>query len=172
MNKLNAYTLTELVVAMLISGIVVSITYTCFGLLSGQFRAFKRNAETVNQLVLLDALLTRDVNACDYLVRTQTGIACHYAARTIAYTFGDGYVCRRDGAVTDTLAFAPSRLETEFRRLPEGLPGNLIDRVAFRGLSGEDEHVFLYRKHYGADRLMEPVPPVQLHDPHGGTRPE
>ncbi len=172
MNKLNAHTLTELVVAMLISAIVVSIIYTCFQLLSGQFRAFKRNGETVNQLVLLDALLTRDVHHCAYLVKAEGGIACRYPGKTVTYTFGSGYICRSEGAVTDTLAVAPDRLETHFRHAAEGLPGNVIDRVGFRGLSGGYDHVFLYLKPYGADRLMESAAPDQMHDPYGGTRPD
>ena len=53
-NKLQAFTIMEVTIAMLLSAIVIGITYTVFSIVSRSYRSYTNKHEEMNRLLLLD----------------------------------------------------------------------------------------------------------------------
>lgn len=102
-KKVDAFTLSEMLVVLVVSSIVISITFMVLQLVQKQVRTIRTNFKKQQQVVLLDRLLWQDFNShnvhynqsSDFLVFTNN-------IDTIQYAFYSDFVVRQ----TDTIKTA------------------------------------------------------------------
>ncbi len=66
-RKLPAFTLIELAIAMLISSIVISITYTVYTLVQRSYAEFQKKNQDLAYLIRIDQLLKKDFRQADFI---------------------------------------------------------------------------------------------------------
>jgi hypothetical protein len=154
MNKLKAYTIMEMIVTMLIAGITISMAYSSYKIISGQFGQYKTNSQRNYDLILFDKLLLKDFINSNQVIRQSNGVKCVYNDKAIEYLFENIYVIRKS-EITDTFKIVISNPKFYFLNEDNFVPEVLIDKVEFDGIIGNDTLPFVYKKQYGADVLIE-----------------
>lgn len=144
----------EMVVVMLLTGIVISISFKTFDILTKNYLVFKNNASSISRMALLDRLLTLDITKSKEVRKSEDGFDCLLEENKIQYLVYDEYIVRIQSAVSDTFEIAASDAVYKFQHKSSAYQGALMDELGFIfTYKGEALH-FYYRKNYGADVLM------------------
>jgi len=154
MNKFKAYTIVEMIVTMLITSVTISIAYSSFRIINGQFGLYKSRSHRNYELVLLDKFMMKDFTNAARVIRNAEGYSCQYPDKEIDYEFEESYILRKSN-LTDTFKLKLMEPKFYFMNEEEFVPGSLIDKVEFTGIIEEESLSFLYKKEYGADILLE-----------------
>ncbi len=144
----------EMIVTMLIAGITISMAYSSYKIISGQFGQYKANSQRNYDLILFNKLLLKDFLNSSRVIRKSDGLRCEYEDKTIDYFFENRYVIRKS-EITDTFKIVISNPKFYFLNEENFVPEVLIDKVGFDGIIGEDILPFIYKREYGADVLIE-----------------
>lgn len=153
MRKIDAFTLMEVIIVMIISMIVISLTYKTLDIVSMQYRQFNKNSKQVYELSLMETLLTKDFANSEYVKRVSNGMMCGFKRKSILYTFDDSSMIRVEGAVSDTFNIVPNNVRYYFSDKNVSNINGYIDRVVFvSNLS--NSKLFTYRKIYASDFLL------------------
>src|SRR5882724_100995 len=100
-RKIPAFTIMEVTITMLISAIVIGITYTAFSIIARSYQSFDSNHKDMAVVLRLDELLQKDFNRAEIVMKDTDGIALKDSSRIIRYRFNPDYVLRI-GIVADT----------------------------------------------------------------------
>ena len=99
-KKIPSFTLSEMMVVLVISAIVISLAITTLSLVQKQIRSISNNFEKNAEIRLLKRALTYDFNTYDLKYNSkEKQLLCSNPTDTITYTFQDLYILRN----TDTL---------------------------------------------------------------------
>ena len=98
-NKVQSFTLSEMLVVMIITAIVVGIAFSVLGLVQKQVRVIDKNFSKTTELALLEQRLWQDFNQHNDIRYTIGKIVLLSDRDTVNYTINDTYVLRN----TDTL---------------------------------------------------------------------
>ena len=102
-KKINAFTIAELLVVLVISGIVISLTLLMLNLVQQQLRIINNNNEQTKEIRFLERVLWQDFNRYNlFFNKKQQQLHCVSEIDTVQYTFKDTYTIRN----TDTLNVA------------------------------------------------------------------
>jgi hypothetical protein len=154
MIKIKAYTILELIVVMIISTLVIAITYKAYDVVLWQYMQFKNNSDKISKLIILDVLLTRDFSESDYVIlREERGIDCVYQEKQIGYYFLQEKIIREDQSSVDTFFIKIENIQYKQNGISTSKLNMLVDEIRFENLD-ETVHHFIYKKVYGADFLM------------------
>lgn len=159
MKRISAFTLMEVIIVMIISMIVVSLTYKTLDIVSMQYRQFSKSRKHIYELSLLETLLTKDFANSEYLKRMNDGVMCKYRDKNVVYTFNDGFIVRSEGTITDTFNIMPREIKYYFSDKEVKNTNSYIDKVAFVYVQ-EGSKFFIYKKVYAADFFLN-TPPIQ-----------
>lgn len=152
MQQLKAFTLLELLVAMAITGIVVSIAGLAFSLLDKQVSGYRSESALVNSVFALHGRMQRDIMDAASVNKDEQDIIIERRNRTvIKYTFGDKYVLFAANERTDTFFVAAENIKAFF--MQEEAEG-LIDELYFEAKVNDQKETFHYTKQYTAGELM------------------
>jgi len=93
--KIQAFTILEVTVTMILAAIVISITYTAFDIISRSFQNYKEKQEEVAIMVKVDELLNKDFNRATLLLKNgPDGIILKSNDQQTEYLFGDSSIIR------------------------------------------------------------------------------
>lgn len=155
-QRIEAYTLMEVAVAMLLAAICISICYTAYGLIGDYFNAFeKKNSSEQTALSLRHAMNT-DIGKCGYLIRIEDGIEAHQDSLLVRYHFGAAAVSREiSGLRTDSFKLVASDIGFGFEG-HDALAGDTLDRLSFvLSLEKGVKVPLLFKKAYSAQDLFK-----------------
>ncbi|KIO77972.1 hypothetical protein TH53_05920 [Pedobacter lusitanus] len=125
-NKVSAFTLMEVTVAMLISALVITICYTAYGLIQGYYLRFGEKNKTSAIVLDLKHVLERDFFKAVHIIRTEDGLSIEQDSLVIDYIFNDKQVLREIKSLhTDTFAMPVQQMKFSF----EGREVNVADTV-------------------------------------------
>ncbi len=125
-NKVSAFTLMEITVAMLISGLVITICYTAYGLIQGYYIRFGEKNKTSSMVLDLKHVLEKDFLKAVHIIRTEEGIVVQQDSLTVDYTFNNKQIFRQIKDLhTDTFAMPAQKVDFYF----EGREANVADTV-------------------------------------------
>lgn len=153
MRKISAFTLMEIIIVMIISMIVISLTYKTLDIVTMQFRQFGKSRKHIYELSLVETLLTKDFANSACILRAEEGILCKYSDKDIFYIFGDDYMVRREGSIVDTFNIKPRLVKYYFYEQEVRDLNSYIDKVTFIH-EQENTKFFTYRKVYAADFFL------------------
>lgn len=125
-NKLNAFTLMEVTVAMLLSAICITICFTAYGLIQDYYSKFRAKNETSAQLTVLKQVMDKDFLKSRYVIKTDEGIKLQNDSMELSYSFDERKILRIIADVhTDTFFVELQNKEFYF----EGRPVAAADTI-------------------------------------------
>ena len=154
-HRTNAFTLQELLIVMILSGILLSTAY--YGLRVVQqyhYRFDQRNAVNL-QYQTLQSLLQRDVDRATYVMKEGEAIVCYRGNEAIYYEFTHEAVVRKQGGLTEAFTGPAQDMRCYFLKDEVILNHQPISELAFTILSGEERLPFRVHKTYAADQLIQ-----------------
>ncbi len=99
-KKVKAFTLAEMLVVLVISGIVISLTMLILSLVQKQLKIIQTNNNKTTEIRLLERALWQDFNKHRlFYNNTKQQLHCISEIDTVLYTFKPSYIIRN----TDTL---------------------------------------------------------------------
>jgi hypothetical protein len=155
MRKIRSYTIMEMIVVMIISAIVVGTAYNTYRIVFQQYLTMRNTSEILRQMSLLDVLISRDVDNCNYIRRTHEGFSCHYEINEINYYLEKDLVLRAEGLVMDTFRISPLNIDMKYNNVDVMQVSSYVDRITFEHRYKDETISFAFQKKYGADFLMK-----------------
>ena len=154
MKKLKAFTVLELLVAMVISSLVISASYFAYDIVYKQFLNFKQVDRNVLDALTLINVLNNDIAGGEYLVKASEGVRIvDFEGVEHDYFFGDDMIVRTVGASTDTFYLGTAELEYH-QMIGESVVKGLLDKFELVIIVNGIENTLSFHKQYGADLLM------------------
>jgi Tfp pilus assembly major pilin PilA len=106
MQRLLSFTIIELMISMLITGIVVSMSYYILYLSKRQFDNYKIKSEKINTYIEFRKTFQNDINKAniidDYTASSVLSMYTINNGKTIKYTFQPEYIVRSINLISDT----------------------------------------------------------------------
>ena len=94
-KKITAFTIAEMLVVLVISGIVISLTLLILSLVQKQLRVINTNNEKTTEIRLLERVLWQDFNRHRlFYNNTKQQLLCISEIDTVQYLFKTDYVIR------------------------------------------------------------------------------
>lgn len=103
-SKVAGYTILEMVIAMLITGIVIAMAWSVFSLVLRSFDAYQSKHNDTEQLTRLNILLQKDFYKATIITRDSGGIRLLTDTTSVRYELDSSFIVRHT-VVTDTFKF-------------------------------------------------------------------
>lgn len=155
MNKLKAFTILELVIALAIMSVVATIAYTVAESSQLQFHSYKNGQSSLAQVAQLNSLLHQDADRCIRVNKSRNGVTFFKPTDTTSYAFEDDLIVRIQSGQADTFAIPQNDFAAFFNGEAQLLPGALVDHIQFIGYLDESAFPMAAHKHYDARLLLE-----------------
>jgi prepilin-type N-terminal cleavage/methylation domain-containing protein len=112
-KKLNAFTLLELLVGMIVSGIVLTATFSAYKIVTGQYETYRNRSAAVSELSFFVSQMQSDFsNSLRVVRRPGNKIQLQSEKRTVEYYFTEKYILRNDLLRIDTFKVSVTGIET------------------------------------------------------------
>lgn len=152
----------EVTITMLLSAIVIGITYTVFSIVSHSYHSYTMKHEEMNRLLRLDELLQKDFDRAEIVLKDTGGVAIRSQNRLIRYRFDGNYVLRI-GITTDTFKVKNDSLLTSFESKVITTPGdndeqNRLDELGIQLMLQNEKIPYYYHKTYSSVNLINRIP--------------
>lgn len=132
MKKVDAYTLMEVTIAMLLSAICITICYSAYGIVNNYYSTFQKKNELADRVLSLRHALETDFLKGNYILKNEEGFEVALDSATINYCFYPNAILRKVNELhTDTFKVDPKELTGYF----EGnlaLNTDTIDQIGFK----------------------------------------
>ena len=152
-RKLVAVTVLELIVAMLISSIVITMAYASYAMFSRLFFTFRNNNELSSEILLADRMLRKETDQSSVIIKTQNGIELYSAGGRVQYYNESDFLVRESGEMKDSFYIPSVNINYYFNQQEQFTDGQPVDRISveYRRDTEDDEilHIGYYKK-YGA----------------------
>jgi len=149
MNKIKAYTISELTIALVVTGIVISIAGSVLFLIKKQYDNYEEKNKAVYQLNLLEYLLEKDFAKADSIFWKEEEVTLFQQIDKIKYRFEYEYIIRDQKIVSDTFYFQADDINTVF--LPEV---KYVSTLSFDIMMKEKRYPVYLRKEYAPNTLL------------------
>jgi len=161
-NRVKAFTIIEVTITMLISAIVIGITYSVYSIVSYSYSSFNSKNENMAVVLRLDELLRKDFDRSQCIVKDTSGITFQAAGRLIKYKFDPDYILRID-LITDTFKVKPDTANVFFETKPineieTSAEQNQIDELNLTLTSQNEKITYHYHKVYSSENLFTRKP--------------
>ncbi len=157
--KVQAFTLMELTIAMLLTVLVIGLTYMAYTITAHSYSHFHRRSDTVASLVKVNELLIKDFSRADTVFKTDSGVVLKKDSLVIHYTIDSNMIVRSFGRI-DTFTMPIQDLTISF----EGQPVNFtapvqeadrMDDLSFSVLFEKQKIPYHYHKDYSSASLIK-----------------
>ncbi len=156
MKKINAYTLMEVTVAMLLSAICIAIAYSAFDIIGNYYRTFQQKNEKADALLSIREVLSKDFQKSKLVMNTADGILLEQDSVNINYVFEADRILRQIPSLrTDTFKVVWKDKYVGFEG-NEILEPDTIDLLRLKITLDQHSLVPLtFYKHYSAQNLFQ-----------------
>lgn len=156
MKKLNAFTLIEIIMTMLLSVVVFSLIFWAYSISIKNYVQYNEFNSKLLSLSELDYILEQDFFKAKEVRLIPKGIKIDFKdANDIEYNFEEEFIIRKQSEKIDSFLFTNQNLAFF---LNDNLSGNidgLIDQLTFEINKGEKTFPFSFKKHYDQTTLFE-----------------
>jgi len=160
-KKLPAFTLMEVTIAMLLTSIVVGITYTTYRIVSRSYVDYAKKQESLATFLTADKLLKQDFLQAEQILKTgepgsgEEGLQLKMPQGFITYRFAENYLLRDQFALrVDTFKLAVKAPDFSFENVASE-EGGRVDQLHFQTQLGGMPLLLHYKKLYSAQDLFE-----------------
>lgn len=153
MNKLNAYTLAELSVSLIITGIVITIAVTSLLIVQKQFKEYGDRHQALHDINLLHSQLKKDVVTADSIAWNGQELSCFSSLLTIKYTWNQQSVIRNHHQLrSDTF-----QLKTTVPEVQRENAKNRVSIISFIIWQDQKELPVVLEKKYAPASVLNPL---------------
>jgi len=161
-SKVQAFTIMELTITMLISAIVIAITYTAFSIITRSYHSFESKHKDMATVLRLDKLLQKDFKHAETILKDTDGIALKDSSSTVKYRFSPDYVLRI-GITIDTFKVKSDSITTAFEnKTITGISTleeeNRLDDLGLNMMLQNEKIPYHYHKLYSSANLINRNP--------------
>lgn len=155
MKKLRAFTLMELLVGMVLSGIVVAACFTAYEVMAGRYGSYQRTNATIRDAAWLHGQLGKDFARAQLVTGTSEQIRLALPGQgSVQYVFSSSFVLRKDSLVTDTFHLPSTEVSLLMDHEAVKNEQQPVDELVLRTvINGEPEQLH-FMKYYPADVRM------------------
>lgn len=153
--KIPAFTIIELVVALLLMTIVVAVAYAALALTSKQLGGLQQRFGTDNEHRLLQHALQHDFDAAERIILQEGRLVCLSPSNAIRYELLDSAIVRHTDDVRDSFHFSIDSAFIGFESKPQLKEGGFIDELRCQLRSKKNSYPVYVHKVYDAVQLME-----------------
>jgi Tfp pilus assembly protein PilE len=157
-KKLKSFTLVEVLVGMIITGIVISLATAVYQIIWKQTDSYKKENGLISEQILLQTLLKKDfLNAAEIKNDGDKKINfLNEKNEKIKYEFNEKNIVRVQNFNSDTFSVAAQNLKCYFREKETKQNAEIIDELSFEVVLSSDELItFHFVKEYDAAMLMQ-----------------
>ncbi len=152
MRKLKAFTIIELTVSLLISSIVIGITYYAFLFFTKQYNSYQRKSEEFTEYRLFKKAFQHDLESADFVADSiPNSILMKGDSSEVTYTWDSSAVIRQDGEVSDS--FRLKNINVVVSHINDTLKS--AKQIVFRFTFNKTFFETMFTKQYSAAQLME-----------------
>lgn len=157
-KKVPAFTIMEVTIAMLLSAIVIGLTYTVFSLVTLSYQSYQVRHREMALVLSLDGLLQRDFNRAVVILKDTDGIALKDGNRIVKYRFYPDYVLRT-GIAIDTFRVKTDSVAMSFEGKTldssgAGEENNRLDELDMQVTLQKEKIPYYYHKIYSSANLI------------------
>ena len=154
--RINAYTLMEVTIAMLLTAIVLTVCLTAFNIIGSYYSTFHKQAESKDLALMLKHSLEQDFINSKIVIKEGPGIMLTSDSLQKHYLFVDSAVIRTvENLKADTFKCTISALALSFTN-EDALDGDTIDHLSFQMLIDKKNKIqFEFDKRYSAYDLYK-----------------
>ncbi len=147
-HKLKAFTLTEVMITMVISSLVILLAYAALQMMNNYFIRTGHNNEVYSERLGMRTVLSTDIDLCDSIMENENGIVIFSGGNEVEW-YGDSTVIIRHKAIGDNDGQKVFGVGTNILHATIGKNEGLVSRVGL-GLIDEagDSIFFNFYKHY------------------------
>jgi len=156
-TRYQAFTIIELIMAMLISSVIIGIVYFVYILFNHQFSNYRQKANAIDEYLIFQRALQRDLESADAITNPSVKeIDCYTitGGRTVHYEFENTFIVRSLAGAQDTFFIKNSGYEAEPFNDSTNLIKNLVLKVSVFDIPLRTA----YKKIYSATQLMQQKP--------------
>jgi prepilin-type N-terminal cleavage/methylation domain-containing protein len=144
-KKINAFTLSEMLVVLVVSSILISMAFVAVSMVQKQVYLIQKNLSKKQQLLFFEATLLRDFNTHRvFFIKQENSLLLTSSKDSISYTFFDDFVIR--GTDTIKISFENKTLFLDGAMVTDGE----IDAIALNLLSSYANAQLFLQKIKGA----------------------
>ena len=150
-QRINAFTLLELVVVLVVSAVLFRLAYAALGLVQRQQAVYERHSATLGQVSSWQQALANDLRRASRVELMADELRCQLPIGPVVYAWRDSALIRQQGEVLDTLEI-PVRAGAYFW---QGQPRSrgLVDEVSYL-LAARDTFYLQATAHYAAEQML------------------
>jgi prepilin-type N-terminal cleavage/methylation domain-containing protein len=161
-KTVKAFTIIEVTIAMLISAIVIGITYAVFSVINQSYNSFNKKNEHMAEVLLLDKLLRKDFEHAVLIIKDTSGIAFQSPDKSVRYKFDTAYVVRI-GQISDTFKVKTDTINASFENEIVNDPAsskeeNRLDQLDLSIVLQNEKITYHYHKIYSSVNLINRTP--------------
>jgi Tfp pilus assembly protein PilE len=164
MNKqrVRAFTILEVTITMLITALLIGITYTSYSIVIKSYRSFTTKNDDMAVVVSLDHLLKRDFERADTILKDTDGIVLKSEDKVIKYAFKPDFIVRTSARI-DTFKVDAQEVNTTFENMPVNElqateEQNRINQLDFILVFQNVKIPYHYHKLYSSENLIQRNP--------------
>jgi hypothetical protein len=158
-HKINAFTIMEVTIAMLLTAIVIGITYTVYIMVAREYNAYVVKHEKLSTILQFDRNLRRDVLLSLSICPADSGIRFIKNRDTVFYEIKHDYIVR-NSLKKDTFKMDVSILNLRFEgadvSTTAGNDTTLVDEINLNIRLENTPVIYTYRKQYSSENLFKP----------------
>lgn len=155
-KKLRAFTLLELLVGMIVSGIVLTATFSAYRIVSHQNLDYSARSKSATDLSFFMSRFAVDFSAKGKVYRlTENEISFEQEKRKLLYRFSEKNILRSEEAHTDTFFVAAIAVSSFFESIPVDGENQEADELHLRLLTDGQKEDAVFTKGKSAKNKMD-----------------
>ncbi len=151
-KKIKAFTLIELIVVLLLTSLVITITFYTFQVAKNYYLHFDKKENQVTALIRFNAVLQSDFTKSQYAEGNSKVVTCYFEKKQISYRFMNEYIIREQVGVRDTFYCQASHLKYFFENAILMSDQRVIDEFQF--FDDQAQINYHFKKVYATADLM------------------
>ncbi len=115
-KQFRAFTILELLIGMILSGIVLTATFSAYRIITHQYKSYCDKSETVSEVSSFVSQLQFDFSSATTIIRvSENEIRLQSEKRTLEYSFSEKRILRNDLSKIDTFNISVSEIKTFYK---------------------------------------------------------
>lgn len=154
-KSFEAFTLLEMMIALVLSSIVFSMSFMCYSVVFKQFKNYKMITGAVNETDQLNVALQTDFFSASHIYDKEGGIDFEFEDRPdVRYSFFESMITRETNDRLDSFTVSVSDIEKKSHADQAGM-NRLVYQMLFKIRINENTEVFRFDKKYSsADQMF------------------
>lgn len=158
-NRVKAFTVLEMTIAMLLASIVIGMTYAIYSIVANSYNSFNVKNDKMAEILRVDELLKKDFLSADIILKNESGFLVKRAEQLTNYEIQPDFIIRSSIAI-DTFKVKTDSLNMSFQTIPlievgEKDEQNRINDIKFFILHENQKIPYNYHKQYSAVNLIQ-----------------